>query len=247
MRVGESRLLARRDARWQRPYNALDPAVLSIEREERASNRRALRLGVLACLAVHAAALVIVFPEIKPRVYELGSQPRVYRLEQVRFRPPVQREARPAVRRPTTRTIPIPDPTPDDPEPIVDDRLATVDDIDVADAQFDGTLGIPEGPPGPSQGPIRVAGNVKAPVRVFSPDPVYPEAAREGRVQGVVILQTIIDTAGRVTDIKVLKGLPSGLTEAAVGAVSQWTFRPATLDGEPVAVYYLVTITFSVQ
>ena len=78
-------------------------------------------------------------------------------------------------------------------------------------------------------------------------DPIYPEEARQARVQGVVILQTIINALGKVTDIKVLKGLPSGLTEAAVEAVSQWEFRPATLEGKPVAVYYMVTISFSVQ
>jgi TonB family protein len=66
-------------------------------------------------------------------------------------------------------------------------------------------------------------------------------------VQGVVILQTIIDTEGLVRNIKILKGLPSGLTEAAVEAVSAWRFEPATLDGKPVAVYYLVTVSFSVQ
>ncbi len=50
-----------------------------------------------------------------------------------------------------------------------------------------------------------------------------------------------------MTDVKVLKGLPSGLTEAAVEAVPKWRFEPATLEGNPVAVYYLVTVSFSVQ
>jgi protein TonB len=84
-------------------------------------------------------------------------------------------------------------------------------------------------------------------VRIYSPDPHYPEEARHARVQGVVILQTIINTDGNVTNVKVLKSLPSGLTEAAVGAVSSWRFKPATLEGKPVAVYYLVTVSFSVQ
>ena len=106
---------------------------------------------------------------------------------------------------------------------------------------------IPEGPAGPAIGPMQISGNVLAPVRIHAPDPHYPEEARHARVQGVVILQTIIDKLGNVTDVKVLKGLPSGLTEAAVEAVSSWRFKPATLEGEPVAVYYLVTVSFSVQ
>ena len=36
-------------------------------------------------------------------------------------------------------------------------------------------------------------------------------------------------------------------TESAVEAVSTWRFEPATLEGKPVAVYYLVTVSFSVQ
>ena len=106
---------------------------------------------------------------------------------------------------------------------------------------------LPQGPVGPGIGPMQISGNVLAPKRVFSPDPHYPEEARHARVQGVVILQTIIDRTGKVTNVKVLKGLPSGLTEAAVDAVSKWRFEPATLEGKPVAVYYLVTVSFSVQ
>jgi hypothetical protein len=32
-----------------------------------------------------------------------------------------------------------------------------------------------------------------------------------------------------------------------VDAVSKWRFKPATREGEPVAVFYLVTVSFSVQ
>ena len=41
-----------------------------------------------------------------------------------------------------------------------------------------------------------------------------------------------------------LKPLP-GLTEAAVAALSRWKFEPARLHGQPVEVYYNVTISFS--
>ena len=41
--------------------------------------------------------------------------------------------------------------------------------------------------------------------------------------------------------------MPLGLTEAAVAAVGDWRFEPATLDGEPVAVYYIVSVSFSIQ
>ena len=56
-----------------------------------------------------------------------------------------------------------------------------------------------------------------------------------------------IDTAGNVTNVRVLKGLPMGLDKAAVEAVQRWKFKPATLEGKAVKVYYVLTVNFQVQ
>ena len=75
--------------------------------------------------------------------------------------------------------------------------------------------------------------------------PQYTPEARAQRVQGVVILQATIDLAGQVRDVEVLKGLPLGLTEAAVEAVRGWTFVPALDEqGRPVEVLYNLTVNF---
>jgi len=50
-----------------------------------------------------------------------------------------------------------------------------------------------------------------------------------------------------VTNLSVIKGLPMGLDKAALDAVSQWRFKPATLQGRPVKVYYNLTVRFSIQ
>ena len=76
---------------------------------------------------------------------------------------------------------------------------------------------------------------------------MYTEEARQGRVQGVVILEAIIDVLGNVEDVKVLKGLPLGLSETAVTAASDWKFRPALRNGDPVPVFYNLTVRFSLQ
>lgn len=77
--------------------------------------------------------------------------------------------------------------------------------------------------------------------------PRYTEAARRAGVQGVVFVEAIIDERGKVTDVRVLRGLPMGLDRSAVEAVEQWRFKPAMLDGRPVKVYFTLTVTFTIQ
>jgi len=246
MRIGESRLAQARERPWTRPYNSLDPAVLRLQEEDAPGRRRAVRLGIAAAIAFHIVLFFIVFPSYyEEKILKVGSVPRVYRLKAVQFQQPPKPRVQRRVTTPKARMVPVPDATPDDPEPLVHDDALDTSDLDFPD--IGDSVVIPKGPAGPAIGPMQISGNVLAPVRVHSPDPHYPEEARHARVQGVVILQTIIDKVGNVTDVRVLKGLPSGLTEAAVEAVSSWRFRPATLEGKPVAVYYLVTVSFSVQ
>lgn len=95
--------------------------------------------------------------------------------------------------------------------------------------------------------PQRAGGEVSRPVAIHQPAPAYTEAARRAGVQGVVILEAEIDTEGRVTATRVLKGLPMGLDEEARKAVAQWRFAPATRNGEPVRVAFVVTINFRLE
>jgi TonB family protein len=248
MRIGDRKLLAKREQRWSKSFNAYHPVVRQLQAEEAEENRRAVRIGLVVGVILHVVLFFVVFPEMEHTIHQVGKGARVYRIKQFNFQPPKPQVARKAPSNPKTKRIPIPDPTPDDPEPIEHEEVVTpeIDFLEGVDAAED-LFAIPSGPPGPSTGPIQITGNVRAPERLFAPEPIYPEEARLARIQGVVILQTIIDVLGTVTDIRVLKGLPSGLSEAAVEAVSRWRFNPATLDGKPVAVYYMVTITFSVQ
>lgn len=81
--------------------------------------------------------------------------------------------------------------------------------------------------------PRKTEGEVTRPEVLFEVPPVYTEEARFARVTGTVIVEAIIDQEGCVTNTRVLKGLPKGLSEAAVAAVRQWVFKPATLEGKP--------------
>jgi TonB family protein len=86
--------------------------------------------------------------------------------------------------------------------------------------------------------------DVLPPKRLAEVPAEYTAEARAARIQGVVILQLVLDEEGRVADVRALKGLPYGLTEAAITAVRQWRFEPAHRNGLPVAVEYNVTINF---
>jgi periplasmic protein TonB len=97
----------------------------------------------------------------------------------------------------------------------------------------------------PPSGPLRVGGNVKAPVAIDRVKPDYTDSARKAKITGTVIVEAIIDTNGNVRDVRVIKGLPMGLGEQAEEAVKKWKFKPGTLNGEPVSVIFNLTVTFT--
>ncbi len=105
--------------------------------------------------------------------------------------------------------------------------------------QLGGQLG------GTGDSPVRVGGNVKAPI-VIEPraEPKYTEIARKARIAGIVIIEAVIDRDGNVTEARILKGLPMGLEQEALNAIRQWKFKPGTLNGQPVPVYYNLTVNF---
>ena len=76
--------------------------------------------------------------------------------------------------------------------------------------------------------------------------PVYPELARRAHVEGKVVLECVIDTDGRITDIQVVSGPPL-LTGAAVDAVRGWVYTPTTLNGQPIRVILTVTVKFGLN
>jgi len=84
---------------------------------------------------------------------------------------------------------------------------------------------------------------VKPPRLVTDVQPVYPEAARKARVEGVVIMEATTDTYGRVVSVKVLRSIPL-LDQAAVDAVRQWVYEPMVINGKPRPVVFTVTMRF---
>lgn len=95
--------------------------------------------------------------------------------------------------------------------------------------------------------PLRVGGAVTRPEIIHMAKPVpTTEARMHPGFSGQVILEAIIDRQGRIQNARVLKGQPYGLNESALESLKQWRFRPATLDGKPVKVYYVLTVTYTI-
>jgi TonB family protein len=77
--------------------------------------------------------------------------------------------------------------------------------------------------------------------------PRYPVTARAAGVGGAVVIRGIVRRDGRIDDVEIIRDLPYGLGEAARDAVEQWRFHPATFRGEPIDVYYTVTVNFRMR
>jgi protein TonB len=225
--------------------DAVDEELAALARARREDRRRwRWALGVAAVL--HLALAALPAPELSRAEPPAAPPKEVFVVHDVAL--PTAPESAP--REPggeSDRRLPIAEPTPDLPEPI---RIVGVIEQELEVPLDDSLLGVPAAPPGPAavpEAPIQVGGDVRPPERLQAPPPVYTDLARKARLEGVVIVQAIIDRDGDVTSMKVLRGLPMGLEDEAVRAIKRWKFRPATLNGRPVTVYYNLTVNFKLQ
>jgi TonB family protein len=72
----------------------------------------------------------------------------------------------------------------------------------------------------------------------------YPQIAREQRIEGTVILNVLVGENGQVLDVKVLRGRPAGLDEAAIAIIRRSSFAPPTKDGVRVKAWTTVPVDF---
>ena len=74
--------------------------------------------------------------------------------------------------------------------------------------------------------------------------PTYPEKSRQARSEGTVVLGLIVGKDGAAHDVHLINGVDDDINQAAIAAVSHWTFEPATYEGKPVAVEMNVQVNF---
>jgi len=106
--------------------------------------------------------------------------------------------------------------------------------------------GISAGTGGPDYNRVFAPREVTERSRVVSKaEPSYTESARKYGVQGTIVLRAVFSKEGQVTNIKVVKGLPHGLTQAAIAAAQRIEFTPAIKDGHAVSQYIQLEYNFN--
>jgi len=94
---------------------------------------------------------------------------------------------------------------------------------------------------------VKVAGrDVPAPKRTRFVSPVFPLEAQAAGQRGIVIIEIVIDEAGKVSTADVLRSVPP-FDEAALAAARQWEYEITKVDGKPVPVRLTVPITFALK
>jgi TonB family protein len=93
--------------------------------------------------------------------------------------------------------------------------------------------------------PVKISSGVTQGLALSQPAPTYPEDAKEGHIQGVVVLHAIIGRDGHILSLRVVSGAVPSLAVAAIAAVRQWNYRPYLLNGVPVEVETTINVNFT--
>ncbi len=85
---------------------------------------------------------------------------------------------------------------------------------------------------GTGTGPVMDYDRPPRPIKITRPQ--YPQEAFVKKIEGVVVVEILINSEGRVVQARVIQSIPL-LDKAAIECVYQWRFQPAIKDGRPVA------------
>lgn len=78
-------------------------------------------------------------------------------------------------------------------------------------------------------------------------DPQYTDEARRAGLSGTVVLQAVVRSDGTVDVLRVVRGLPLGLTDSAIQAITQWQFRPGQKDGQNADIALNIEVNFNID
>jgi len=148
----------------------------------------------------------------------------------------------PIVRRTLVAPVQVPTGIP----PVDLTRTFDLDDFSRFDAVEGDWLGVDEETPVDSLQVFSAAAVDEAPVRISSPPLEYPRMMRQAGVGGVVLVQAVVDSSGRVESgsVQVLESSQSAFDGAAKRLVQRSLFQPGRLRGMPVRVLVQIPVVF---
>ena len=222
--------------------------VPELEDEDREAKMR-VRIAIAAAVLLHVILFIITFPQMSGVALYPGPKRQVYVVQQIRFEPPPPQATQQKPReKKKVKKIPIPDPTPDEPEPIITEEIDLPEtDLTDLDAVVFGSNSIPSVPGGSGRWPMKIGSGVLPPKKIYAPQPLYTEEARQARIQGVVILEAVIDEQGHVRNVKILKGLPEGLSNRQSRQPQSGSSNLPLSKASPCQSIFNLTIRFSLQ
>lgn len=136
------------------------------------------------------------------------------------------------------------------PLPVIEPIPGGAEDPALAPIGPDSHVGIPVDPWGPGNGaPLPDSLAQERPELLAAPQPVYPALLREAGVEGVVVVQVVVDTIGRAEpgSVRVLQHSEVGFDASAIAAIRGARFRPARVWGRPVRVLVQVPVAFKIR
>jgi len=78
----------------------------------------------------------------------------------------------------------------------------------------------------------------------YAPIPPYSDGARKLKLIGTVTAQAVINSEGKLENLRIVRGMPGGLNETTIATMRTWRCHPALKDGKPVPVLVPFTTTF---
>jgi len=211
------------------------------------NNGKTMRLSI--CLALYAVLALIWMPGFSFSAPVFDGDQDTEPPPRIRLKPPPEQPLERVVTREIeARTVPVPDVTPDEPEPVVEpDPVETVDMV----TTDDWAIGIPEREPKPPVGIVNQnTTGLESPVFLKRVEPEYPAMGHRIRMEGYVILEAILRADGSIDEIKVVRGLGKGrfgFEDAARKALAEWTYLPGKLHGKTVDVRMTLRIDFQMN
>ena len=100
---------------------------------------------------------------------------------------------------------------------------------------------------GTGGGPYRPGSGIEAPRVIKEVRALYTDEARRRGIEGDVVLEVVVTSAGTVDRVRVVRGLGAGLDQNAIAAVKQWRFDPARRLGAPVDVLVEISVEFHMR